>query len=51
LGVPQQISNAAGAAGNLKIARDKQGNAVAVWEQTDAADNVSLWSNRFETGQ
>jgi hypothetical protein len=51
LGVPQQISSGAGSADNLQIARDTQGNAVAVWEQFDVADNVSLWSNRFETGQ
>jgi len=51
LGVPQQIGNAAGAAGNLEIARDTHGNVVAVWEQFDTADGVSVWSNRFENGQ
>jgi len=51
LGVPQQISNSAGAAGNLEIARDTHGNAVAVWEQFDTADNVTVWSNQFENGQ
>jgi hypothetical protein len=51
LGVPQRISDGAGAADNLEIARDTQGNAVAVWEQFDVADNVSVWSNRFENGQ
>jgi hypothetical protein len=48
LGVPQQISTGAGAAGNLEIARDTQGNALAVWEQFDATDKVSVWSSRFD---
>jgi len=30
---------------------DSQGNAVAVWEQLDTADRLSVWSNRFENGQ
>jgi hypothetical protein len=48
LGVPQQISSGAGAARNLELARDTQGNALALWEQFDAAQNVSVWSSRFD---
>ena len=45
---PERISNAAGSAGGVAIAKDPQDNALAVWEQFDAADNVSVWSNRFD---
>ena len=47
-GVPQRISNGAGAAGSQEITFDVNGDALAVWEQSDAADNTSTWANRFE---
>jgi hypothetical protein len=47
-GLPELISNAAGAAGQAQIASDASGNALAVWQQSDSAGNVSVWSNRFE---
>jgi len=50
-GQPQQISNGTGTAVGAEIANDVQGDAVAVWEQGDASDDVSIWSNRFDALQ
>jgi hypothetical protein len=48
---PERISNDAGAAAGTALAKDTQGNVLAVWEQFDAGDNVSVWSNRFDDAQ
>ena len=47
-GVPQRISNGAGPAGSEEITFDVNGDALAVWEQSDSADDTSTWANRFE---
>jgi hypothetical protein len=36
------------AATNPHIATTSAGDAIAIWQQTDAAGNVGLWSSRFE---
>ncbi|NNL25499.1 MAG: hypothetical protein HKP36_13725 [Myxococcales bacterium] len=47
-GVAERIeTDDAGGAESAQVALDPNGNAVAVWEQSDGT-RVNIWANRFE---
>ncbi len=48
-GAPQQIESNDGAAGSPAIAMDRNGNAMATWQQSDGVRN-HVWAARYETG-
>ena len=44
--IAQIIDTGAGHAGDPRVAMDSEGNAIAVWHQTDGT-RANIWSNRF----
>lgn len=48
-GAPEQLDTGASDAGAAKVAVDGNGNAIAVWNQTDGTRN-NLWASRFNSG-
>lgn len=48
-GLTALISGAGRNNARLSVAWDGRGNAVALWNQTDASANNSVWSNRYTT--
>jgi Bacterial Ig-like domain len=47
---PGEIESNAGDARNPRVAFDANGNALAVWQQSDAPGRYSIWSSRYTAG-